>query len=913
MDDNHWCENNEDNWETHASELVAFADNSSDLFFALNEYGEIITANSGICMRLEYCIEELKGRSALLLNPPEYRDEAREVLGAMLRGECAVAKMPLMTKFKESVAVDTRALLITWRGRKVLICTSRELKSMQGTGGTDIAVDAVYLAMINHAPYGISIFSRSGECVLINQSFAGLCNEPYEQLKDRNLKEYAMLRGTGVFELVDECMNSNEQQDQVLEIPTGDSKRMLHCIAAPCSLGSQSNIILMIIDGDEGETTGDVLGDIEQGYLTQMESSREPILIFGEGMFLECNEAAVQLLGAANRESVLELNLSDISPRNQPDGDGSDAMAARIAEMVDQEGFHCFEWTCKRLDGSEFPADITLSPVIYRGNRVLHVHVKDITERKRTELELVRIKQAIDSASNAIGMATSDGEHFYHNDAFAELFGARMPADLIAAGGAPALYETPETGCEVFKAIMSGKPWAGELKMRNLATDKVMDINLRADAVIDEGGEVIALIGIHTDVTESKRILMELERARDEANAANKAKGQFLANMSHEIRTPLNAILGFADLLEEGAASEAEQRKYFQIIHQNGDHLLALIKDILDLSSIESNRLSIRIGAVSIFSAIENTTGVMKARAEEEGVNLGIEYEYPLPETIITDNDRLSQILMNLISNGVKFTPNGTVRIKVSYESDGLGCGRIHYEVEDTGVGLDPEEFEMIFSAFAQSDASLTRTVGGTGLGLMISRRLAKLLGGDITVQSAKGVGSTFSLSIAVEVPPDVKMIDDEEHGRRIREINAVKSTQSIALQGHILLVEDVPTNRKLASHILRRVGLTVDVAENGAVACEMVETAAAGGKPYDLVLMDIMMPVMDGFEATRKLCASGFRQPIIALTASALKEDRDRCLAAGCRDYSTKPYRRDKLIALVAKYLKTAPEPISA
>jgi PAS domain S-box-containing protein len=385
------------------------------------------------------------------------------------------------------------------------------------------------------------------------------------------------------------------------------------------------------------------------------------------------------------------------------------------------------------------------------------------------------------------------------------------------------------------------------------------------------------------------------------ADSATRAKSEFLANMSHEIRTPMTSILGYADLLLNSRFTEEEQQLHLQTIRHNGEILLKLINDILDLSKIEANRIVIEHVECSPMQIVEDVLSLFNVRAIEKGVFLTAGYDFPLPSKIQTDPLRLRQILVNLVGNAVKFTEQGQVQIHVRCVPSSQGSPCIEWIVRDTGIGVAQKDLPYLFQPFSQVDASAKRRCGGTGLGLVISKRLAELLGGTIRVESDLGRGSTFTLSIDPGSLAGVPMI--ESLADRPAESSANSSDSSSAICGRILLAEDGPDNQRLIRLVLLKAGLEVELAENGRVAFDKA-MASLNDRPFDLILMDIQMPQCDGYEATRMLRQAGWNRPIVALTAHAMVGDREECLKAGCDGYTTKPIDRKVLLATIAQFL---------
>ena len=403
---------------------------------------------------------------------------------------------------------------------------------------------------------------------------------------------------------------------------------------------------------------------------------------------------------------------------------------------------------------------------------------------------------------------------------------------------------------------------------------------------------------------ESAETNRALERAREEAVAASRAKSAFLANMSHEIRTPLTAILGFTDVTLERFDVCSEEWSWLDIVRRNGQHLLQLINDILDLSRIEADKLEFERTRRSPFALVAEVASMMRARAETSGIALQVRFDTPLPETIETDPRRARQILINLVGNAIKFTDAGTVTLSAALAGDD-GDARIEFAVADTGIGLTDAQLLVLFAPFTQGDSSTSRKYGGSGLGLAISQGLARKLGGTISAESKLGVGSTFRFSIPTGVGPEVELIThagESIRGAASSRAEGSPDPRNRCAGRRILLAEDGPDNQTLIAFLLRRAGATVTIVDNGQSAVERALDAARDDEPYDVVLMDMQMPVLDGYGASQALRRRGYPHRIVALTANAMAGDRERCLVAGCDAFLAKPIDKEALIAAVAE-----------
>ncbi len=890
--------------------LASIVEYSEDAINAVDRNGTILTWNRAAEKLLGYSAQEMIGQNAAVLGP-NGTEEVRRCLEIVGQGQ-RVAPFDTVSQAKNGQLIDVSVAVSPIRNPAGEVVGASAI--VRDIGPRLIVQrrlqesEALFREIFAHAPFGMCVGGLDGSFLQVNAPLCQMLGYSEAELLGRNASdishpddiESTLARLDELRRDPSQCL---EAEKRYIHRDGGEVWARIRLSPVKDASGAALYVVVHMEDISGRKRTEEALRESEQRFRNIADCS--PTMLWftdAEGGIQFANRMMLEFAGTSLDQSQgsgwrMFLHPDDAPPYLEVFERAVRERAAFRAEVRVRRADGEWRWfgsyaTPRFSPGGEFLGHVGLS--------------SDITERLKAEQALrsseEKFRQLAENIREVFWMIPSSGE---------EMLYVSPAYEQVWEQSCESLYQNPQAWFEAIHP--EDREAAHRAMVRQMQGDPVEYIfriqtpsgrekwiRDRAFPIRDHSGQIIRVAGLAEEITEHKRHEAELIQAREDADAANRAKSRFLANMSHEIRTPMNGVIGMIQLLLDTQLS-AEQRQYVSVAHDSARVLLALIDDILDLSKIEAGKIVLEHLSFSLREVVDAVVQVLRMQAKAKGLKFSACVAAAIPPLVTGDAHRLRQVLTNLAANAIKFTECGEVTLVATLDSLGAGRASVHFAISDTGIGIRPEQVARLFSAFTQADASTTRKYGGTGLGLAISKQLVEMMGGTIGAESVEGDGSRFWFTAVFEVPAETR-------------VPAVSTGQSGSFSSAeprleqrrcscILVAEDNAINRDVALAQLEKLGLRAEAVVNGA---EAVAAVRRGG--YDLVLMDCEMPGMDGYEATRTIRHSfGSRIPIIAVTADAMPADRERCLKEGMNDYIAKPVDVAELKTLLAKWLPSA------
>jgi PAS domain S-box-containing protein len=885
-------------------------ENANDIVFTTDLEGKLTSINRAAEELTGYSREEAYGADLITYVAKEFQETASRMLKQKLEdGRPTTYYVEIVTRDGRRVPLEINSRLIYEDGKPVAVQGIGRNISERIAMEQKLRLREKRLAsFFSSAPAGLAILDNRLRILQINETLAQLAGSRSEQITGKTVRDIVPKLAPIIEPAMQQVLRSGSPVVNFAhegEMP-GAPGEVRHLISSyfpvPALEGEGSDIAVITVDATDRKRAEEALRESEERLNSILGSLRDVVWSVApeDHRFLYLNPATETVYGRKVGEFYEDpdLWLKAIHP------DDRERVKASVSQLI-RTGSIDQEFRIVRPDGEIRWIHDRSRAIRDSDGTIIRLDgiSTDITERKQMEEGLKLYREVFLRSTEAVAILDSNFRFIEQNEAHRKLLGY-SDHELREISPAAIMGEAE------FTQSRSSQPHTCSFRREfvfRTRSGQMLDGELSAFAITGDAGEVLCYVGLVRDITAQKRAELDRQRAREAAEATSRAKSEFLANMSHEIRTPLNGIIGMTELALDTNLTE-EQREYLTIVKASGETLLTIINDILDFSKIEAGRLDINPIEFDLRDSLGDTLRSLSLRAYEKNLELALHVATDVPYRVVGDPTRLRQIVVNLVSNAIKFTDHGEVVLDVRRESESDDGLLLHFTVTDTGIGIPPDKQEMIFAPFTQVDSSATRRYGGTGLGLAISVQLAELMGGRVWLESGVGKGSKFHFTVKFAPATSESPIERPSDTIELKGLSALVVDDNATNRPiRVLLAEDDLVNRQLAERLLKKSGYQVTTVQDGREALEAVQASENGG--FDVVLMDVRMPAMDGLEATAAIRAlergSSRHVPIIAMTAHAMKGDRARFLGAGMDGYIAKPVKTRELLRTIEGVLK--------
>lgn len=862
-------------------ECVKIVDAQGNLV-SMNQAGlEIIEADSP---------DQVIGKPILNLIAPEYKKSFAEMHQRILKGESAKLEFEVIGLKGGRRWLETSAVPFQDGRNIVQLAITRDITDRKLTEEKLRTNKNILRAVLDNVPIGIWMMQSDGKMLFVNKVFCNSVGITEEQFIE--VPHYVELYPP---EIAEACIASDNEAfaregfyvtNEKLYFTDGKIHDLE--ITKKKIIDEQNGTISLIgimQDITERKIAEETLRESEEKYRGLVENSPDGIVIYIDDKIAFINDEGVRMLKAKSYKEIVGRHVFDfIHP------DNLSSILQRMEEVVmDNNASATVEERFIDINGVPFDVEIKAIPTIYNHKPGVQVIVHDITESKRSQEKIRQLSQAVEQSPVTVVITNTEGEIEYVNPKFTETTGFSFEEVI---GKNPRIlksdYTTPEEYKKLWNTLAQGDEWHGEFHNKKKDGSLYWE-SASISPIVNSQGKTTHYIAIKEDITNRKEIQKELIKAKEKAEESDRLKLAFLANMSHEIRTPMNGILGFTELLKEPKLSGEEQQEYINIIEKSGKRMLNIINDIISISKVESGQVEIVMTETNVNEQIDYIQTFFKPEAKQKGIQLQVSKQLSPKSTFIkTDREKLYAILTNLVKNALKFTSEGSIEFGCEIKDN-----KLEFFVKDTGLGISESQKKIIFERFRQANETISRTHEGSGLGLAISKAYVEMLGGKIWVESEEGKGSTFYFTLPYNSKSEFeKTVTLEKADTEIKEKNNIKNLK-------VLIVEDDAISKLLITIAIKPFSKEIIKVSTG---LEAIETCR-NNPDIDLVMMDINMPEMGGYEATRQIREFAKDLVIIAQTANGMQGDRENAIAAGCTDYISKPIDIKTLGKLIQKY----------